>query len=124
MGHKIFTINLPSQPFLGHHLGFHIFFHHSLFEGHTFFLQLGCFGLDVITHTIANRHTNRRQIRGAQYFQRGFQLKPLQPPVSATGIGIGIGNFVANIFIGYQYSILENFHIGAPLMKTHFSLIQ
>ena len=28
---KSFTINLPSQPFLGHHLGFRIFFHHGLF---------------------------------------------------------------------------------------------
>ena len=45
---KIFTINLPSQPFLGRHLGFHIFFHHSLFEGRTLFLQLGCFGLDSL----------------------------------------------------------------------------
>ena len=49
---KIFTINLPSQPFLGHHLGFHIFFHHSLFEGHTLFLQLGCFGLDFTSFCI------------------------------------------------------------------------
>ena len=32
---KIFTINLPSQPFLGLYLGFHIFFHHSLFGGCT-----------------------------------------------------------------------------------------
>ena len=43
---KIFTINLPSQPFLGRHLGFHILFHHSLFEGRTLCLQLGCFALD------------------------------------------------------------------------------
>jgi len=28
---------LPSQPFLGHHLGFHIFFHNCFFGGHTFF---------------------------------------------------------------------------------------
>ena len=47
---KIFTINLPPQPFLGRHLGFHIFFHHSLFERRTVFLQLGCFGLDYIFH--------------------------------------------------------------------------
>ena len=46
---KLFTINLPSQPFLGRHLGFHIFFHHSFFEGCTVFLQLGCFGLDFIS---------------------------------------------------------------------------
>jgi len=38
---KIFAINLPSQPFLGHHLGFHIFFHNGLLEGCTLFLQLG-----------------------------------------------------------------------------------
>ena len=49
---KIFTINLPSQPFLGRHLGFHIFFHHSLSEGRTLFLQLGCFGLDFISFCI------------------------------------------------------------------------
>ena len=49
---KIFTINLPSQPFLGRHLGFHIFFHHSLSEGRTVFLQLGCFGLDFISFCI------------------------------------------------------------------------
>ena len=48
---KIFTINLPSQPFLGRHLGFHIFFHHSLIEGRTAFLQLGCFGLDIYYRT-------------------------------------------------------------------------
>ena len=47
---KIFTINLPSQPFLGRHLEFHIFFHDSLFEGHTLFLQLGCFGLDIYVY--------------------------------------------------------------------------
>ena len=28
---KFFFINLPSQPFLGRHLGFHIFFHHGFF---------------------------------------------------------------------------------------------
>ena len=49
---KSFTINLPSQPFLGRHLGFHIFFHHSLFEGRTLFLQLGCFGLDFTSFCI------------------------------------------------------------------------
>ena len=43
---KLFAINLPSQPFLGRHLGFYIFFHPGLFGGHTLFLQLGCFGLD------------------------------------------------------------------------------
>ena len=37
---KIFTIDLPLQPFLGRHLGFHIFFHHSLFEGRTLFYSL------------------------------------------------------------------------------------
>ena len=46
------SINLPSQPFLGRHLGFHIFFHHSLFEGRTLFLQLGCFGLDFTSFCI------------------------------------------------------------------------
>ena len=45
---KVFTINLPSQPFLGRHLGFHVLFHHSHFEGRTLFLQLSCFGLDIL----------------------------------------------------------------------------
>ena len=49
---KIITISLPSQPFLGCHLGFHIFFHHSLFKGRTLFLQLGCFGLDFTSFCI------------------------------------------------------------------------
>ena len=40
---KMFAINLPSQQFLGHHLGFHIFFHNGLLGGRTLFLQLGCF---------------------------------------------------------------------------------
>jgi len=39
---KNFAISLP---FLGHHLGFHIFFHIGLL-GVMHFLQLGCFGLD------------------------------------------------------------------------------
>ena len=41
-----------AQPFLGRHLGFHIFFHHSLLEGRTLFLQLGCFGLDFTSFCI------------------------------------------------------------------------
>ena len=44
---KIFAIDLPPQSFLGRHLGFHILFHLGLFGGRTFFLQLGCFGLDI-----------------------------------------------------------------------------
>jgi len=47
---KNFAISLPSQPFLGHHLGFHIFFHYGLF-GAAPFLQLGCFGLDSLYRT-------------------------------------------------------------------------
>jgi len=34
---KFFTISLPSQPFLGCHLGFHIFFHNGLLEIRTLF---------------------------------------------------------------------------------------
>ena len=49
---KIFTINLPSQLCNGRHFGFHIFFHHSLFGGHTVFLQFGCFGLDITSFCI------------------------------------------------------------------------
>ena len=30
----------------------HIFFHHSLFEGRTLYLQLGCFGLDFTSFCI------------------------------------------------------------------------
>ena len=40
---NFFAISLPSQPFLGLYLGFHIY---SLLGGCTFFLQLGCFELD------------------------------------------------------------------------------
>ena len=43
---KIFVFSLPSQPLLGCHFGFHIFFHNSILGPHTF-LQLGCFGLDI-----------------------------------------------------------------------------
>jgi len=40
---KIFAIILLSQPFLGCHLGFHIFFSQWPSWGRTFFLQLDCF---------------------------------------------------------------------------------
>ena len=40
---KIFAINLPSQPFLGCHLWFHIY----LSWGCILFSQLGCFGIDI-----------------------------------------------------------------------------
>jgi len=43
---KNFAISLlPSQPFLGHHLGFHILFTIAFLELHPF-LHQGCFGLD------------------------------------------------------------------------------
>jgi len=45
---KVFAISLPSQPFLGRHLGFHIFIHNDLLGSHTLFSQLSCFGLDEI----------------------------------------------------------------------------
>ena len=50
----MFAINLLSQPFLDHHLGFHIFFHlgfHIFFHlGFLhFFSQLCCFGVDCFT---------------------------------------------------------------------------
>ena len=48
-----FLIIVPSQPFLGRHLGFHIFFHHSLFEGRT--IQLGCLGLDYALLTVPEK---------------------------------------------------------------------
>jgi len=40
---KIFAFSLPPRPFLGHHFGFHIFFHNSILGDCTLFLQLGCF---------------------------------------------------------------------------------
>jgi len=43
-----FAISLPSQPFLGCHLGFHIFFHNDLLGGHTLFYSWAGFGLDLI----------------------------------------------------------------------------
>ena len=39
---------LPSQPFLGRHLGFHISFHHSLFEGDTLFFTAWLFWIRFI----------------------------------------------------------------------------
>ena len=49
---KIFAFSLPSQPFLGHHFGDHIFFYNTILEGHTLFLQLGCFGLDTLLTSV------------------------------------------------------------------------
>ena len=40
------------QVNFGAAFGFHIFFHHSLFEGRTLFLQLSCFGLDFTSFCI------------------------------------------------------------------------
>ena len=57
---KIFTINLPSQPFLGRHLGFH----HSLFEDRTLFLQLGCFGLDRYNYIYPYKYCKTQVARG------------------------------------------------------------
>ena len=51
-GEKRFEIQSAIIAILGRHLGFHIFFHHSLFESSTLFLQLGCFGLDMISTLI------------------------------------------------------------------------
>jgi len=50
---KNFAISLPSLPFLGHHLGFHIFFHN---DGCTFF-TVGLFWiiLFVIAYCVARR---------------------------------------------------------------------
>jgi len=43
---KIFAISIPSQPFLSHHLRFHIFFHNGLLWGCTLFYSWAVFGLD------------------------------------------------------------------------------
>jgi len=45
---KIFAFSLPSQPFLGHYFGVHIFFYNSILGGHTFFYSWAVFGLDNI----------------------------------------------------------------------------
>ena len=50
---------LVSQPFLGRHLGLHIFFYHSVIEGHTLFIQLGCFGLDHYYY----KNVNKQKLR-------------------------------------------------------------
>jgi len=44
---KNFAISLSSQPFLGHHLGFHIFFHNGLF-GAAHFFTAGLFWIRYI----------------------------------------------------------------------------
>ena len=43
---KFFIINLPSQPFLGRHLGFHIFLTIAFLRAALFFYSLAVFGLD------------------------------------------------------------------------------
>ena len=49
---KFLPLTYHHSHFLAATLGFHIFFHHSLSEGRTLFLQLGCFGLDFISFCI------------------------------------------------------------------------
>jgi len=44
---KIFAINLPSQPFLGRHLGLHIFFHDGLLGGAHLFYSWAVFHLKM-----------------------------------------------------------------------------
>ena len=43
---KIFAVKLLSQPFLGHHLGFHTFFTMAFLGAAHFFYSLAVFGLD------------------------------------------------------------------------------
>jgi len=50
--YKNVFISLPSQPFLGHHLGIYIFFTMVFFKGCTLFLQLDCFGLEFTSFAI------------------------------------------------------------------------
>ena len=73
---KIFTINLPSQPFLGRNLGFHIFIHSHLFEGRTLFIQLGCFGLDFTSFCICIPQS--RPMAGFRAFNLSFFSLPLE----------------------------------------------
>ena len=76
---KIFTINLLSQPFLGRHLWFHIFFHHSLFGGYSLFLQLGCFGLDrtILDRTIQVVKYIILGLKFVEHFNYLFNLKKI-----------------------------------------------
>ena len=46
-----FAIYLPSQPSLGHKLGFHIYFHHGILGLHPF-LQFGYFELHITSFNI------------------------------------------------------------------------
>jgi len=46
---EIFAINLPAQPFLGRHIGFHIFFTVAFFGAAHFFYSWAVFGLDFIS---------------------------------------------------------------------------
>ena len=57
---KIIAINIPTQPFLGHYLGFLIFFTLA-FRGLHSFLQLGCFGLDITSFCIASHKASHKQ---------------------------------------------------------------
>ena len=50
---KFFVINLPSQPFLGHYLGFLIFIPYSLLGNHTLFTAGLYFELDTMNTLIS-----------------------------------------------------------------------
>ena len=49
---KIFTINLPSQPFLGCHLGFHFFLPWLFWRPHSFFFTVWLFWIRCAFHCI------------------------------------------------------------------------
>ena len=69
---KIFAINLPLQPFLGRHLGFHIFFHNGLLGGCTLFLQLGCFKIIFHFFLYAARRSSSPKDKGACNSEKGI----------------------------------------------------
>jgi len=87
---KIFAINLPSQPFLGRHLGFHFFFTMA-FLGAAHFFLLDCFWTRYdkhspsyicnysrkITPICCHAHRVNRTWQEADNWYRGrFTIKP------------------------------------------------
>ena len=55
---KILPLTYHHSHFLAATLDFTSFFHHSLFEGRTLFLQLGCFGLDTVNRKILHNYSD------------------------------------------------------------------
>jgi len=65
---SLLAINLPSQPFLGRHLGIHIFFYNGLLGGHALFYSLVGFLLAalVLVITLLTENECKRKLELAR----------------------------------------------------------